>query len=181
MVVPALEAAISALEALQRKSPTYAIARYWYRQAQRPIPSKPLTAEWTEIAKRNFHRILDSSAELLCDLRKSAPTVIARLDPHTETKPYRRNAPIPVLRHGSRNEGRGVVRGSRKRGADTVRILALEVLGGLDGNRPVDAIRARRAIDRDLKPHPEWLSHLPQSSSTSRRTAAQVLGLEPAA
>ena len=25
-------------------------ARYWYRQAQRPVPTKPLTAEWDAIA-----------------------------------------------------------------------------------------------------------------------------------
>jgi hypothetical protein len=24
-------------------------ARYWYRQAQRPVPTKPLAAEWEEI------------------------------------------------------------------------------------------------------------------------------------
>ncbi len=26
-------------------------ARYWYRQAQRPVPTKPLAAEWSAIAE----------------------------------------------------------------------------------------------------------------------------------
>jgi hypothetical protein len=26
-------------------------ARYWYRQAQRPVPTKPLAAEWDSIAE----------------------------------------------------------------------------------------------------------------------------------
>jgi hypothetical protein len=35
---------------LHRVEGDLANARYWYRQAQRPVPTKPLTAEWEVIA-----------------------------------------------------------------------------------------------------------------------------------
>jgi hypothetical protein len=34
---------------LHRVEGDLANARYWYRQAQRPVPTKPLAAEWEEI------------------------------------------------------------------------------------------------------------------------------------
>jgi hypothetical protein len=34
---------------LHRMEGDLANARYWYRQAQRPVPTKPLTVEWEEI------------------------------------------------------------------------------------------------------------------------------------
>jgi hypothetical protein len=35
---------------LHRVEGDLANARYWYRQAQRPVPTKPLAAEWDAIA-----------------------------------------------------------------------------------------------------------------------------------